>query len=150
MKADLEKARGVIERIIVPLGYELIDLRYLSETGGWVLRAYVDRTGGGMTVGDCQTVSREIETVLEIEEVVPERYSLEVTTPGLNRPLVQEADFSRFAGNMVNIKTRQPIDGRRNFKGKLVGIESGVIKVVIDHQEFQVPYREVEKANLVF
>ncbi len=150
MDVDLEKARGVIEPILETLGYELVETRFLSENRQWVLKVLVDRPEGGITIGECEQISREIGLPLEIEEIIPVPYSLEVSSPGLDRPLVKEADFVRFAGKTVQIQTDEPIDGRRNYKGNLVGIEGGILKVLIDGAEYRIPQERVKKAHLVY
>jgi ribosome maturation factor RimP len=131
------------------LGYELLELRFLTEQGRQFLRIMIDREGG-ISVGDCERISREVETLLEVEEVVKGRYDLEVSSPGLDRPLVKESDFVRYAGRNASLKTREPIEGRRNYKGLLKGMEGGTVVMVIDGKEFRIPIGLVEKAHLVF
>ncbi|MBI2082919.1 MAG: ribosome maturation factor RimP [Deltaproteobacteria bacterium] len=149
MQVDLEKVRGVLEPILTLLGFELIDVRFLSEQGRWVLRVYIDREGG-VTLGDCSCVSREIETPLEVEALIPLRYHLEVSTPGLDRPLIKEADFRRFVGQKVAIRLENPIENQRNFKGILEGIEGGVVSIQSEGRSRQLPFREIKRAHLVF
>src|SRR5579885_1728275 len=94
---NLEKIRSVIGPVLETLGYELIDVRHVVEQGRSILRVMIDREGG-VKLADCERVSREIDTLLEVEGEIRDRYNLEVSSPGLNRPLVKEADFVRFAG----------------------------------------------------
>src|SRR3989338_6010051 len=117
---DLGTIRKLIEPVVELLGYELVDVRFVVAQGRPILRVFVDKEGG-VTVGDCERVSREIETLLEVESVVRERYLLEVSAPGLNRPVVQEKDFVRFAGKAASLTTTEPIPGRRNYQGVLTG-----------------------------
>jgi ribosome maturation factor RimP len=149
VKVDLDKAKQVIEPIMTGLGYELVDLRLLHEQRGWVLRIYADREGG-MTVGDCERVSREVDTPLEVEGVIPIHYNLEVSTPGLDRPLVKEADFLRFSGRPVQVQSQDPIEGRRNFKGMLEGVGGGCVRVTVDGIPFAIPLTQIKKAHLVY
>ena len=135
--------------ILQGLGVELLEVRQVVDHGRSVIRIVIDREGG-IKVGDCELVSRELGTPLDVAGLIPDRTFLEVSSPGLNRPLVKEADFQRFAGQKVWIRTRDPIDGRRNFKGTLQGIEQQQISVLIDGQAFQVPYREIDRAQLVY
>lgn len=130
------------------LGYELVDVRFVVEQGRPTLRIFVDKEGG-ITVGDCERVSREIDTLLDVEGVVRERYLLEVSSPGLNRPLVQEKDFVRFAGKTAFLATTEPIEGRRRYKGLLKGVEDGKAVMEIDGKEYRVPLNLIGKANLV-
>jgi len=149
---DLEKVRSLVEPVTGQLGYELLDLRFLTEQGRHLLRLTIDKEGG-VTLADCQRVSREIETLLEVEETVRERYHLEVSSPGLDRPLVKESDFVRFAGKTISLKTREPVveyGGRRNYKGLLKGVENRSVVMVIDGQEYRVPFDLMERAKLVY
>lgn len=146
---NVEKVRSLIAPVLETLGYELIDVRQVSELGRNILRVCID-CEGGVKLADCERVSREIETLLEVEGDIRDRYSLEVSSPGLNRPLVKETDFVRFAGKVAAVKTREPIDGRRNYKGMLKGVEEGRAVMVIDGQEYRVPLDLIEKAHLVY
>ncbi len=149
---NIEKIRALTLPVLEALGYELIDVRYVVEQGRPVLRIFID-CEGGVKVGDCERASRELETLLEVEGGIGERYYLEVSSPGLDRPLVKEADFVRFAGKVASVKTRTPVEeygGRRNYKGLLKGVEEGRAVMVIDGQEFRVPLNLIERAHLVF
>lgn len=148
VKLDLQRVRSLIESIVAPLGYELVDVSQLSEAGRWLLRVLIDREGG-VTVGDCQRVSREIETPLDVDELVPAACRLEVSSPGLDRPLVKERDFEKYAGREAKIETKDPIDGRRNFKGVLKGMDEGMISITVDGRDFRIPLGGVKKARLV-
>ncbi|MBI2982575.1 MAG: ribosome maturation factor RimP [Deltaproteobacteria bacterium] len=149
MQVDLEKVRGVLEPILTPIGFELVDIRFLSEQGRWVLRVLIDREGGA-TVGDCSRVSREVETPLEVEGLIPVPYDLEVSTPGLDRPLVKESDYRKFIGREVKIRLENPVENQRNFKGILEGIEGGSVSIQSEGRSRQLPFREIKRARLVF
>jgi ribosome maturation factor RimP len=100
---------------------------------------------------DCANVSRELSAVLDVEDTIPVAYSLEVSSPGLNRPLKKAADFARFIGKKAKIRTRRPVgDARRNFSGTLVAVEAGKVKIDVGDQVCEVPVDDVEKANLVY
>lgn len=149
---DLQKVRSLVEPVVGQLGYELIDVRFLTDRGRRLLRILVDREGG-ISVGDCERVSREIETLLEVEGAVRERYDLEVSSPGLDRPLVKESDFIRFAGKNLALKTKEPIveyGGRRNYKGLLKGLEGNDVVMIVDGKEYRISLGLIERANLVF
>jgi ribosome maturation factor RimP len=129
---------------------ELVDVEYLREGGRWVLRLFIDKPGG-VSLDDCQEISRQVEKLLDVEEPIATSYSLEVSSPGIERPLKTPAHFERFAGNEVEIRTFGPIGEppRRNFKGRLLGISTeGDIGVEIDGKEFRVPLDKVAKAHL--
>lgn len=146
---DIGKVRGLVEPILTELGMELVEARFLSEQGRPTLRILIDREGG-VSVGDCERVSREIETLLQVEEAIPASYNLEVSSPGLDRPLVKESDFVRYAGQKASIRTREAMEGRRNYKGLLKGVEAGEVVVEVDGQDYRIPVGLIEKAHLVY
>ncbi|MBI5344960.1 MAG: ribosome maturation factor RimP [Deltaproteobacteria bacterium] len=129
------KREDVVPRVVelaVPVaegkGIELVDVEYAVETGVRVLRIYIDKPGG-VTLNDCAEVSRELGTALDVENLLTERYSLEVSSPGLDRKLTKEKDFVKYAGRNVKIVTKAAVDGRKNFKASIAGAEGGVVTV---------------------
>lgn len=146
-----EKVRELAEPLVEAEGMELVDVEYLQERGRWLLRLTIDKPGG-ITLDDCQTVSRQVERVLDVEDPIEAAYSLEVSSPGVERPLKKEADFERFAGNKAEVRTARAIGEppRRNFKGRLLGIESRIIRMEIDGRVFEIDFAEVAKAHLVY
>ncbi len=148
-KVDPKKVEAVLSPVAAELGLEVVDIRFLNQQGRWVLQVLVDRAGG-VTVGDCERFSREIETALEVQEVVPFRYSLEVSSPGLNRPLVKAADFLKFVGKKVAVTTAEPLNGRRNFKGTLQGCEQDQIRMMIDGHPFLIPLGAIHRAHVIY
>lgn len=149
MQVDLRKIEALVGPVAASLGYELVQAQLAGDQGGSILRILIDRAGG-VQVADCEQLSREISTLLDVEGAVPGRYRLEVSSPGLNRPLVKEADFVRYVGSRAQVKTSVPIEGRRNYAGELQGVESGIVVMKIDGTEYRVPIGLIEKANLVF
>ncbi|NWF53849.1 MAG: ribosome maturation factor RimP [Syntrophaceae bacterium] len=149
MKSEklLQEVREVVEPILQSQGYELVDLEYQRESRGWVLRIYMDREGG-ITLDDCTGVSHEVGAVLEVKDVIPNAYILEVSSPGLTRPLKKPEDYRRFRDQLVKIKLFQPLDGRKNFKGKLLGLEDETVRVEVDGKVFAIPLPSIAKANL--
>jgi ribosome maturation factor RimP len=143
----LQEVREVVEPILQSQGYELVDLEYQRESRGWVLRIYLDREGG-ITLDDCTGVSHEVGAVLEVKDVIPNAYVLEVSSPGLTRPLKKPEDYNRFRNQLVKIKLFQPLDGRRNFKGTLLGLEGETVRVEAEGQVFEMPLQSIAKANL--
>jgi ribosome maturation factor RimP len=104
-----------------------------------------------VSVDDCANVSHELSSVLDVSEVIAPAYSLEVSSPGLNRPLKKEADFRRFVGQKARIRTKHPVgENRRNFSGRLLSVEAGKVRIDVGDQVCEVPVDDVEKANLVF
>jgi ribosome maturation factor RimP len=143
----LQEVCEVVEPILQSQGYELVDLEYQRESRGWVLRIYLDREGG-ITLDDCTGVSHEVGAVLEVKDIIPNAYILEVSSPGLTRPLKKPEDFNRFRNQLVKIKLYQPLNGRRNFKGTLLGLEGETVRVEVEGQVFDIPLPSIAKANL--
>lgn len=144
------KAETVIVPILAGLGFNLVDCEYTNEHGRWILRLYVERPDGNASVEDCMKVTRSLEGTLEVEGIVPGRYTLEVSSPGLDRPLRTARDFERFIGQMVRIRTKEPLNGRGNFYGTLIGINGTDITVKVDGLEYKVPLDKVSKARLEY
>ncbi len=153
MNVDLKKLQSLVEPVVTGQGYELVDVEFKNELGAWILRVYIDnpRAEGGVGLDDCAQVSRELSAVLDVEDVIAGHYSLEVSSPGLNRPLKKEADFQRFVGKKAKIRTRHPVgESRRNFSGTLGSVAGGKVKIDVGDQVCEVPVDDVEKANLVY
>jgi len=129
-------------------GLELVEVEYQREQGGWVLRLYIDREGG-VTLDDCQGMSRELSIVLDVKDLIGLSYSLEVSSPGLNRPLSGEKDFIRYKGELVRLKSKKALEGRRNFAGTLQGVKDGKV-ILIDSEscEWRIDMANIEKARL--
>jgi ribosome maturation factor RimP len=143
----LQEVRQVVEPILESQGLELVDLEYQRESRGWVLRIYLDREGG-VSLDDCAGVSHEVGAVLEVKDLIPSSYILEVSSPGLTRPLKKPEDFNKFRNQMVKIKLYEPLDGRRNFKGTLLGLEGDRVRVEVEQQVYELPLQRIAKANL--
>jgi ribosome maturation factor RimP len=137
---DLE---GVLERTVTGLGYELVDSERI---GRGLLRVFIDREGG-ITVDDCARVSHQLTRVFAVENVDYER--LEVSSPGLDRPLRKVADFARFAGETARLKLRVPRQGKRNFTGVLQGADAEGVRVEVDGVCLTFPFSDIDKARLV-
>ncbi len=136
-----------VEEIIADGPIELVDVEYVKEAHGWVLRVFLDKPGG-IDVEDCRSVSEVLSDVLDREDPIPGPYSLEVSSPGLERPLKKESDYVRFAGRLANIRTYQAINGQKNFQGTLMGIEDGKVLIEIDGEASAIPLDMISKARL--
>ena len=139
--------RGFAESLLVDMGMELVEIQFRREGHGWVLRLFIDKEGG-ITIEDCATVSREISAYLEVEDLISHAYHLEVSSPGINRPLRYRRDFERFRGAQIRLKTLEQIDGRANFKGTLEGLDGDDIVMVIDGSHYRVPFKALMKARV--
>lgn len=145
---ELEKAvLEVLHPIVEENSCELVDIKYLRESGGRVLRIYLDKEGG-VTVDDCANVSRELGVVLDAYDIIPHSYTLEVSSPGLRRPLKRQSDYERFKGRKVKIKTTDPVEDRRVFSGTLLGMKGEMILVQVEGRSYSVPFGSVSRANL--
>jgi len=136
------------ERVAAREQCELVHVEYVHDAGRWCLRVYIDRPEG-ITIKDCSGVSRQLSAVLDVEDFIPHAYHLEVSSPGLDRPLRTADDYRRFAGEPVSIRTKAPIDGRRRFRGTLEKFEGEVVTIADEAGEaFEIPLAEVSKARL--
>ncbi len=147
-KEIIKRVERIVEPILIEEGLELVDIEFRRERVGWVLRIYIDRRIGGVTLGDCVRVSRELGELLDVEDFIPYSYNLEVSSPGINRPLRKKEDFERFRGEWVKLKLMEPIRGRRNIRGRIWGIEGDNILLIVDEQIWEIPYSLIAKANL--
>lgn len=138
-------ASGTVES----LGCELIETEYQSEGGRWILRLYLDKEdGSGITLKDCERASRAVGALLDVENIIPGAYSLEISSPGLNRPVRRLKDFERFAGSVVNIRTNRRIGEKRNFKGIIKGVDGENVRLFENGEIVEIPLEEVFKARL--
>jgi len=150
--AELERdAIGkIIERVAAREGLELVHWEMVGPRNNFVLRIYIDKPGG-VNHGDCEKVSNQVGTLLDVEDLIANRYTLEVSSPGIERGLYKRADYERFAGNRVKIKTFAPIGGQRNFRGTLVGISDDTVSIDTDSAgRIEIPYEQIAKANIEY
>ena len=145
----------IVGEIIAPLGMGLVDLEYKREGRDMVVRVFIEKEGG-ITLDDCSSVSRELSDILDVEDFMPEHYTLEVSSPGICRPLKKITDYERFMGHLVKVKTFETLtddagNKRKTFVGKLTGIEGGLISIdLTEGQHAAIPLDKVAKANLEF
>ena len=139
---------SLIEPILMAEELELVDVEYKKEGKSWVLRIFIDKEGG-VTIADCQKVSRLTGDVIDVEETITTTYSLEVSSPGLNRVLKREEDFLKFKGRQIYLHSLSPIDNRKKFNGILTGFKDQTVFIEVDGEILGIPLRHVGKANLV-
>ncbi|HEY7372336.1 MAG TPA: ribosome maturation factor RimP [Polyangia bacterium] len=142
-------------------GFDLIEVQYGREPTGWVVRLFIDtpadagagtmQVGEGHSVGldDCERVSRDVSAALDVADVIPHAYQLEVSSPGLDRPLRRERDFARFVGESARIRLIDGVEGRRNFLGTLRAAKDGRVEIACDGRSYEIPIDDIQKANLV-
>jgi ribosome maturation factor RimP len=151
----VEQVRTIASRVAATLGLDIFDVQFRREAPGMVLRVQVDRPGPAATaeesvsVADCAAVSRDLSAVLDVEDVVPTAYTLEVSSPGLDRPLRHAEDFRRFAGRRAKVVMRPAVEGQTFFKGRLEGVAGDDVLIVTDDgRQHQVPLSVITRANL--
>jgi len=147
------KVINIVEKLVTPIleseGLELVDIEFHRETRGWVLRVYIDKEGG-VSLDDCTLVSQQLSAILDVEDPIDTAYTLEISSPGLTRPLKKPKDYEKYKGQIVQIKTYHKIKGQKVIKGKLIGLENDVVKIEIKEGVLEIPLKEIAKANLDF
>jgi ribosome maturation factor RimP len=143
----LATIQGFADPLLHDMGMELVDVHFRREGHGWVLRFFIDKEGG-VTIDDCADVSREISAYLEVEDLIDHAYHLEVSSPGLERPLKKKTDFIRFADRLVRIKLREPWDGQRILIGTLLGLEGDTILLALEKETVRIDLENIAKARL--
>jgi ribosome maturation factor RimP len=149
------QVRGIAERVAASYGLEIFDVQYRREAPGMVLRVRIDRPGSkataedSVTVDECAKVSRDLSAILDVDDVVPNAYTLEVSSPGLDRPLTRPEDYQRFAGRRAKLVMREKVDGQGYFKGQLGGVDDGHVLIEgEDRRMHRVPLGVITRANL--
>lgn len=144
----MQDLTALFEPVVESMGYELVGLEFHGSEHHGVLRMFIDHEQG-ITVDDCAKVSRQISALLDVEDPIAQAYDLEVSSPGINRPLFKLSDYDKYKGSKVKIKLAVALDGRKNFSGNLQGTEDHLVLVTIDNETFELPYQDIAKANLV-
>jgi ribosome maturation factor RimP len=154
---DLDRIREAAERVAHSLGLEVFDVEWKVGRQRF-LRVYIDRpldpanlhSGAGISHSDCQSVSEQLSVLLDVEDLVPgPSYTLEVSSPGLDRKLIKPGDYERFTGRLAKIWLNEPVENEKFFQGRLAGYADGVVKLTVRDREVAVPYAGIRKANLV-
>jgi ribosome maturation factor RimP len=140
--------RQILEPVIVGMGYELVGVEFHPTSANALLRVYIDKESG-VNLDDCARVSHQISGVLDVEDAIEKRYTLEVSSPGLDRPLVEAKHFRSFAGRRIKVELDVPMDGRIRFTGLLKGIRDDEVVVEIEGLERLIPLNQIKKARLV-
>lgn len=149
MRQAPDRLAGLVERVVGPMGYELVGVQLQGRgAAGMLLRVYIDHADG-ITLDDCAAVSHQLSGALDVEDPIRERYTLEVSSPGLDRPLFTLADFERFAGHKAKLRLARLADGRRNFSGTLCGASGERIRIEVDGQVLELLHADIESARLV-
>jgi len=152
----LARIREAADRVVAAHGLDLFDVELTRESQGWVVRVTIDRPGPAATpedcvsIEDCSTVSRELSAILDVEDPLDRAYTLEVSSPGLDRPLRHEADFQRFTGRLASIVLREPLGGQTFFNGRIQGIDDGDVVILVGQRNrpHRIPMAGIKRARL--
>ncbi|HWP45400.1 MAG TPA: ribosome maturation factor RimP [Blastocatellia bacterium] len=147
---DREAIGKIIERVTSREGLELVHWETVGPRNNFVLRIYIDKPGG-VDHGDCELVSNQVGALLDVEDLIAHRYTLEVSSPGIERGLYKPEDYQRFAGNRIKLRTAEPINGQRNFRGMLLGLDQNTVRLDADGLgQIEIPYERIVKANIEY
>jgi len=146
--ASIVKLNEMFAPVVDGLGYEFVGLEYKSGASPSILRIYIDHEDG-ITVDDCAKVSRQVSAVLDVEDPITKEFNLEVSSPGLDRPLFTIEQYKKFVDAKIKCKLRMPFNGRRNFTGKLIEVNEQSIVLSIDNEEIELYFDDIESANIL-
>jgi len=147
-----EELKTIVGSTVTGLGYELVGTEYQARNKNSLLRIYIDTVEDseqGITLDDCQKVSEQLSAVLDVEDPISERYVLEVSSPGLDRPLFDLEQYEQFVGRHIRLKMLIPFEGRKNFKGLLVAVANDKVEIEVDNNLYCLPFLDIQQARLV-
>jgi ribosome maturation factor RimP len=153
MRKDQTHLWELFEPVVNGMGFDLIEIEHFPNPKHGVLRLFIDKPVGSevenVVIEDCSAVSRQISALIDVEDPIRGQFNLEVSSPGLDRPLRRLQDFQRFTGSLVKLKTVMPLQGQRNFKGRLLEANEDVVVIETDTEEISLPMNAIEKARIV-
>jgi ribosome maturation factor RimP len=144
----LQDFTDLFSPVVESMGFELVGVEFHGTEHHGLLRIYIDHENG-IIVDDCATVSRQISALLDVEDPISQAYDLEVSSPGINRPLFKASDYQKFSGLPAKIKLGVALDGRKNFSGILQGFENDQVLIEVDNETYELPFHDIAKANLI-
>lgn len=148
MASKHDQLKALIEPVVEALDCQLWGLEYFSQGRHSTLRIYID-SENGIGLAECEKVSRQVSSVMDVEDPIAGEYTLEVSSPGVDRPLYTIEQFTKYVGEQVDVRLRIPFEGRRKFSGLLSGVENDEVLVVVDNEEYLLPIESIDKANIV-
>lgn len=144
-----DRVEQLIEGVVEAEGFELVHVAFQPKGAASILRIYIDKPGG-VNLSDCQRVSRQVGVVLDVEDLIPHQYVLEVSSPGLERPIFKESEYQRFKGKEVRVTLLEKLEGRRNFTGFIRDFANRTLRLESQGREYEIPVDRIKKANLVY
>ena len=144
----LNKVEKIVSPVLESLGLELIEREFVQSQGKWILRLYIDREAGRISVGDCEKASKSLEGVLDVENLIPSHHYLEVSSPGIERPIRRVKDFQKYVGEIVDLHAKESINGRHHFVGVLKGMEGEEVVLSEHGEDYKIPLSLLKKARL--
>jgi ribosome maturation factor RimP len=149
MHSLVEKIEDAITPSVTSMGFELVQVKFMDGKKSQTLQIMAERPDGSMTLDDCAMISRQASAVLDVEDIIPTAYRLEVSSPGIDRPLVKLTDYPKYIGHTVKIETVLPIDGRKRFTGSIKAAEAQNIIITVDGKDVTLPFADIQTAKLV-
>ncbi len=143
----VRQVEELVKPIVDALDLELVDVEFVKEGSQWYLRVYIDKPGG-VDIDDCQAVSERLDVLLDEKDPIPQSYILEVSSPGIERPLKKPEDYRRFAGSLVTVNTYAPIDGKKSFTGNLIGLHDDGVHLDVDGKRVVIPKDKISLTRL--
>ncbi|MBQ0832046.1 MULTISPECIES: ribosome maturation factor RimP [unclassified Marinobacter] len=149
MSGKLKQLEDILQPVVEGLGYEFWGIDYRSQGYQSLLRVFIDDAENGIGIDDCEKVSRQISGVMDVEDPIKTEYTLEVSSPGMDRPLFRPEHYQAFVGHQVQIRLRMAFDGRRKFQGLIKAVEGDDVVVIVDDHEYLLPFDSIEKAHII-
>lgn len=149
MSAKLKQLEDILRPVVEGLGFEYWGIEYRSQGHHSKLRVFIEDAENGISIEDCEKVSRQISGVMDVEDPIQSEYTLEVSSPGMDRPLFRLEHYEAFAGQQVQIRLRMAFEGRRKFSGLIKGVEGDDVIVIVDDHEYLLPFDSIERAHIV-
>ncbi|NWO05599.1 MAG: ribosome maturation factor RimP [Alteromonadaceae bacterium] len=149
MSAKLKQLEEILRPVVEGLGYELWGIEFRSRGHESMLRIFIDDAENGISIEDCEKVSRQISGVMDVEDPIQSEYTLEVSSPGMDRPLFRLEQYRDFIGHKAKIRLRMAFEGRRKFQGLIKGVEGDDVVIVVDDHEYLLPFDSIEKASII-
>lgn len=149
MKSLLEQVEAVITPSLTSMGFELVQVKFIDGRSAQTLQIMAEKPDGSMSLDDCALISRQLSAVLDVEDILTDAYRLEVSSPGIDRPLVRVSDYAKYVGHAAKVETALPVDGRKRFSGSIAGVDGETIILTVDGREHRLPFMDIQSAKLV-